>query len=46
MSNEQFRQPQVGELAPDFVLPAVGGNAANLTSCLKPVSLVFLRHLA
>ncbi len=46
MLDLQLRQPGVGETAPDIALPAVGGDIVSLDDCLKPVSLVFLRHLA
>ncbi|MEW6130344.1 MAG: hypothetical protein AB1757_25135 [Acidobacteriota bacterium] len=46
MPDNQLRQPKIGELAPDFTLPAVDGDSVHLANYAKPVSLVFLRHLA
>ncbi len=44
-SNVRPRPPRVGELAPDFSLPAIDGGAVRLAEYPKPVALVFLRHL-
>lgn len=46
MPDERLRQPQIGELAPDFTLPATDGSIVNLKRHPKPVALVFLRHLS
>lgn len=41
-----LRLPRVGELAPDFTLPASDGGEVHLAAIPKPVALIFLRHLA
>jgi peroxiredoxin len=41
-----LRLPHLGELAPDFTLPATHGSVVRLAEYPKPVALVFLRHLA
>jgi hypothetical protein len=46
MSKAQLHQPKIGDLAADFTLPEVDGDQVTLSTCIKPVSLVFLRHLA
>lgn len=46
MVNNQLTQLQVGEFAPDFTLPTLDGDELKLANLAKPVSLVFLRHLA
>jgi len=38
--------PGIGEAAPDFELPAVGGGTVCLETQPKPVALVFIRCLA
>jgi peroxiredoxin len=45
-SETKLRVPEVGEVAPDFSLPAISGTTVELTHYPKPVVLVFLRHLA
>ncbi|GAC1458537.1 MAG: hypothetical protein PVSMB4_18080 [Ktedonobacterales bacterium] len=42
----RLRLPRVGELAPDFTLPATDGGTVHLAEYPRPVALVFLRHLA
>ncbi len=44
--NVKLRIPKVGEIAPDFVLPATDGTTIELATYPKPVALVFMRHLA
>jgi len=46
MTEPILRQPQVGEIAPDFTLPATDGSTVTLSSYPKPLALVFFRHLA
>ena len=46
MPDKKLRQPQIGDLAPDFTLPATNGSMIKLKQHQKPVALVFLRHLA
>ncbi|MEI6046295.1 MAG: hypothetical protein WCS37_18250 [Chloroflexota bacterium] len=41
-----LRVPRVGEVAPNFTLPATDGSVVELATCSKPVALIFLRHLA
>jgi peroxiredoxin len=41
-----LRVPKVGELAPNFTLPATDGSIIELTKYHNPVALIFLRHLA
>ncbi len=46
MANPILRQPQVGETAPDFTLPATDGSNITLSSYPKPLAVSFFRHLA
>ncbi len=47
MSNQPaLRLRQVNQAAPNFTLPATDGTNVELSAYLKPVALVFLRHLA
>lgn len=47
MSNQPvLRLPRVGQVAPNFSLPATDGTNVELSVYPKPVALVFLRHLA
>jgi peroxiredoxin len=46
MTKMKLRQPQAGEMAPDFTLPATDSSMVHLANYAKPVSLTFLRHLA
>jgi peroxiredoxin len=46
MANKVLRVPRVGEIAPDFRLPATDGGVVRLSESPKPVAIVFLRHLA
>lgn len=41
----RLRLPRVGEMAPKFTLPATDGGTVDLAGALKPLALVFLRHL-
>lgn len=42
----KLRVPKVGEIAPNFSLPALDGNTVEVAQYPRPVALVFLRHLA
>lgn len=46
MRHNSLRQPEVGEVPPDFALPATDGTTVHLAEYPKPVAIVFLRHLA
>jgi peroxiredoxin len=46
MTDKKLRQPQAGESAPDFSLPATDGSLVTLSTYPKPVSITFFRHLA
>jgi peroxiredoxin len=46
MTSKKLCQPQVGEAAPDFSLPATDGSRVRLADYPKPVSITFFRHLA
>ncbi|HET9528944.1 MAG TPA: hypothetical protein VFQ92_01230 [Blastocatellia bacterium] len=46
MASKNLRVPRVGEIAPDFTLPATDGGVVGLSDSPKPVAIVFLRHLA
>jgi peroxiredoxin len=46
MTNKKLRQPQAGEGAPDFSLSATDGSTVTLSTCPKPASITFFRHLA
>ncbi|HWP41793.1 MAG TPA: hypothetical protein VNO14_01065 [Blastocatellia bacterium] len=46
MSKRRLRVPGVGEVAPDFALPATDGGSVRLGEHPKPVAIVFFRHLA
>ena len=42
----KLRIPKIGEIAPNFVLPATDGSMVELAIYPKPTVLVFMRHLA
>jgi peroxiredoxin len=46
MTSKRLRQPQPGEPAPDFSLPASDGSRVTLADYPKPLSITFFRHLA
>ena len=46
MANRDLPVLRVGDLAPDFTLPATDGGTVTLRQYPKPEALVFLRHLA
>jgi peroxiredoxin len=46
MTDNLLRQPQLGEVAPDFSLLATDGSTVTLADYPKPLSISFVRHLA
>jgi hypothetical protein len=46
MTHKKLGQPQAGEGAPDFSLSATDGSTVTLSTCPKPASITFFRHLA
>jgi peroxiredoxin len=41
-----LRMPQPGEVAPNFTLPDIQDTLFELETATKPITLVFMRHLA